>query len=157
MAFILGIDPGLCHTGWALLPLKDTPQKTTWGCIATNARQPLEQRLVSLFNQLQSVFKENKPHLVAIEKTLVGRGKPESLTLAGARSISLLVTGLFNLPLFEYAPTHIKKIMTGSGHATKQQVIFMVQQALNTEKKLNSHEADAVAVALTQLYTNQNF
>ncbi|MGB1229599.1 MAG: crossover junction endodeoxyribonuclease RuvC [Holosporaceae bacterium] len=157
MAFILGIDPGLCYTGWALLPLKDTPQKTTWGCIATNAQQPLEKRLVSLFHQLQKIFEEKTPHLVAIEKTLVGRGKPDSLALASARSMSLLLTGLFNLPLFEYAPTHIKKIMTGNGHATKQQVVFMVQQALNTEKKLNSHEADAVAVALTQLYTNQNF
>ena len=154
---VLGIDPGLCDTGWALLSSENYTQNSTWGSVRTSPKDDIEQRLAKLFTALQKIFSTTKPDMVALENTLVGRGKADSLKLASARSIVLLTAGLDKIPVKTHAPTHIKKAITGNGQATKRQIIFMVQQTLKTDARMNTHEADAVAVALTQVYSKPSF
>ena len=57
--------------------------------------------------------------------------------------------------LYEYTPLQIKQALTGNGRAEKQQVQYMVKAILNLAKTPKPDDAaDAVAVALTHLQTN---
>ena len=154
---VLGLDPGLRKTGWAVVD-NETGRLSAraWGVITPPPSLPLERRLSYLFEQLKECFQGHTPQAVALEKTLVGRGQYDSLKLAFARGVCLSVAGLFELPVHECAPTRIKKNITGYGRASKDQIAFMVKEQLSIKDDLSSDESDALAIAssyITRLNT----
>ena len=65
------------------------------------------------------------------------------LLLAGARA---------NITIHEYPPAEIKKAITGTGGATKEQVQYMVKTLLRLKSVPSPNDAaDGVAAALTCL------
>ena len=57
--------------------------------------------------------------------------------------------------LYEYTPLQVKQAITGQGRAEKKQVQFMVKNIFGLEKVPKPDDAaDAVAIALTHLQTN---
>jgi crossover junction endodeoxyribonuclease RuvC len=147
---VLGLDPGLRYTGWGLV--EDIGSKRiapAWGKIQPNPKLPLESRLAFLFEHLKDCFEIHKPDVVSLEKTLVGRGRYDSLKLAFARGVCLCVAGIFKVPVYEYPPTHIKKTITGYGAASKDQISFMVKEQLSIKDDISSDESDALAIAMS--------
>ncbi|MEI6157441.1 MAG: crossover junction endodeoxyribonuclease RuvC, partial [Atribacterota bacterium] len=60
---------------------------------------------------------------------------------------------MHSLPIYEYTPLEVKKSVVGYGRASKEQVIYMVQQILSISEKLKSDDvADALAVALCRAF-----
>jgi len=54
----------------------------------------------------------------------------------------------------EYTPLQVKMALVGYGQAEKEQVEIMVRTFLNLEESISpSHASDAVAVALTDMFT----
>jgi crossover junction endodeoxyribonuclease RuvC len=53
------------------------------------------------------------------------------------------------LPVAEYAPNFIKRSVTGSGHADKNQIAAMLAILLPKAELHDEHAADALAVAIT--------
>ena len=146
---LLGIDPGLQHTGWGVTQADGGSLRAeAWGVISPPARMPTPERLSYLFQHLDHCLKQYTPDVIVVEKSLVGPGKHASLVLAFARSIALLVPALHKKPIFEYDPTLVKKNITGFGHAQKEQVAFMVSQILSIPKISESHSADALALTI---------
>jgi len=144
---ILGLDPGLRHTGWGVVCReKENIKAEDWGVISPPANTAMEQRLVALENTLETVFKTYTFHAVALEKVLIGKGATSALSLAFAQSVCLLLTGRHKMALHMYHPTHLKKALTGNGRATKDTMRFFVQETLALPP-LNHHAADALALA----------
>ena len=56
------------------------------------------------------------------------------------------------LPIVDYSPNQIKKTVVGKGHASKEQVSFMVQQLLKLSKAPQADAADALAGAICHAY-----
>ena len=57
-----------------------------------------------------------------------------------------------NLPVLEFTPMQIKKSVTGTGAAEKNQIIFMVQRLLGIRDKIEPDDtADALAAAICGL------
>ena len=74
---------------------------------------------------------------------------PEStLKLGMARGVLLMLPSIFNIPVFEYRPNHVKKAVTGSGHADKEQIMKMIQLLLRPQEVVTKDSADALAIAL---------
>jgi len=71
------------------------------------------------------------------------------MKMCHARGVILLAVANSGLPLFEYAPSEVKRAVVGTGSASKPQVRFMVEQILGLPKLEGPHDtSDAIALAL---------
>ncbi|MFO1020785.1 MAG: crossover junction endodeoxyribonuclease RuvC [Planctomycetales bacterium] len=58
------------------------------------------------------------------------------------------------IPLFHYTPTQVKRLLTGSGHASKEQMQHAIRTELGLASVLEPHDvADAFAIALCHYYS----
>ncbi|MCL2745576.1 MAG: crossover junction endodeoxyribonuclease RuvC [Coriobacteriia bacterium] len=155
METILGIDPGLHHTGWAIVstPIgKNNPQALAYGVIKTRAEDALNVRLATIYDDVCAVIERYQPTSCAIEGVFFGLNAKTALTLGQARGAAILATSKRGLVLGEYPPATIKLSIVGSGQAEKEQVTYMVRQLLGLDHDPKpDHCADALAVALTHL------
>ncbi|CAN5623238.1 crossover junction endodeoxyribonuclease RuvC [soil metagenome] len=150
---ILGIDPGLQCTGYAVL--EGTLRGVTLceaGVVRTTGKD-LAVRLTTLFDSMAEVLEEWKPESIAIEQLYAHYAHPRTAILMGhARGVFFLLGGQRGLPVLSYPSTHIKRLVTGSGHASKLQMQHAVMRELGLTKPPEPHDvADAIAVALCHL------
>ncbi len=151
--YILGLDPGLNHTGWGILYSKDhTIEYVDHGVIHTNAKQTLPTRLASLHQQLHALLNKHIIDEAAVEETFVNSNATATLKLGMARGIVLAAPALAGVPVFEYGANKVKKTVTGSGHADKQKVATMLHYVLpGMPKGGASDDTDALAIALCHI------
>jgi len=146
---ILGIDPGSLITGYGLIEVQGSRNRCiSLGVIKLPEKQPLEQRLLQLLNQLRAVIGEHAPDEVAMEQVFVRRNVASALVLGQARGAALCAVAEASLPLHEYAPASIKLAVAGNGRAEKPQVQRMVKVLLNLATAPVEDAADALACAL---------
>ena len=149
---ILGIDPGIGICGFGLIETttRADAKALDFGVITTKMNSPLPGRLKELYDSLQEVFESTKPDVVAVEKLFFSKNVTTGIAVAEARGLVLLVAEQNGLPIYEYTPNEIKKVLTGYGAAGKPQIQEMVKLHLNLEKKPKPDDAaDALAVAIT--------
>jgi crossover junction endodeoxyribonuclease RuvC len=88
--------------------------------------------------------------MVAVESIFYARNVRTTVTLGHTRGVLLLAAAQANIPIHEYSPAEIKKAITGTGGATKEQVQYMVKTLLRLKTVPSpSDAADGVAAALT--------
>jgi crossover junction endodeoxyribonuclease RuvC len=146
---ILGVDPGLRHTGWGLI--EATGSRLSFlacGSIKTDMGNSLADRLASIHCALMALVDENAPHEAAVEETFVNRDPQSTLKLGQARGVALAALALKNLPVAEYAANLVKKTVVGVGHAEKNQIAMMVRVLLPGSTASAPDAADALAVAI---------
>jgi crossover junction endodeoxyribonuclease RuvC len=146
---ILGIDPGLQHTGWGII--EKNGNKLSYiadGTINSNPKDDLSNRLKTLHKGICEVIEVYKPNQAAIEETFVNNNPVTTLRLGQARGALVLAPALYNIPLSEYAPNKIKKAVVGSGHAQKDQIDLMVKMLLPGATPKSKDSADALAIAI---------
>ncbi len=152
-SIILGIDPGLQKTGWGVIAVEGTRHRFLGcGTIKPPTKLPLSERLFILNDKLQELIANYRPTQAAIEETFVSVNGASTLKLGQARGALLLSLSLADLPVSEYAANLIKKTMTGSGHADKQQIGRMVATLLPKARaeieQAGEDARDALAIAL---------
>ena len=116
--------------------------------LGANARAPLEERLGEIARDLTGVVEEFAPQVLAVEDVFSGLNARSALALAHARGAVLAVAGIAGLRVHSYAPAVVKKVVTGHGRASKEQVARMVQTLIGLRALPRSDAADALAVAL---------
>lgn len=148
---ILGIDPGTGICGFGVIEVsKNQPRMLDNGVIATPPHTPLPDRLLDIYDSLHEIIKLNKPDVISVEKLFFTKNITTGISVAEARGVVLLVARQHNLPIFEYTPNEIKKIMTGYGNAKKNQVQEMVKLHLKLKEVPKPDDAaDALAAAIT--------
>ncbi|HEY0526416.1 MAG TPA: crossover junction endodeoxyribonuclease RuvC [Stellaceae bacterium] len=148
---LLGLDPGLRHTGWGVIDVAGSRLSyVSAGVAHSNAKAPLAERLVSLFRQLNDVIDRYAPAEAAVEETFVNKNPASTLKLGVARGVVLLAPAERGIPVAEYSANLIKKSVVGAGHADKVQVGMMVRRLLpNCDlEESRADAADALAVAI---------
>lgn len=155
---ILGLDPGLAILGFGVVEGdRDRPASLTeppvasldFGIIETPKHTAVGDRLCTIYDDLHTLINQVQPDLVAIEKLFFYR-MGNTILVAQARGVIMLVLAQHQLPFVEFTPAQIKQALTGYGNAEK----FAVQEAVARELKLEKipkpdDAADALAVALT--------
>ncbi len=150
---ILGIDPGLRHTGWGVIVAEGSRLSfVSSGVIHTATGLALSERLRLLHVGLSQVIEAEWPDEAAVEETFVNRDPQSALKLGQARDIALVVPALAGLPVAEYSANLVKKSITGTGHAEKQQVAAMLKILLPRSVAGSADAADALAVAITHAH-----
>ena len=146
---IIGIDPGLRNTGWGIIETKgDKILEVANGICDTKTSDNLSLRLRSIFEKLSTVLTEYKPDEAAVENTFVNKDATNTLKLGQARGVCMLVPALAGLTVEEYAPNAIKKAVVGVGHASKEQIKYMVKLQFPKIRLKSIDSTDALAVAI---------
>jgi crossover junction endodeoxyribonuclease RuvC len=153
---LLGLDPGLRHTGWGVLDAAGNRlSHVADGVVHSREGRPLAERLVDLFRQLNEVIDRYAPDEAAVEETFVNKNPASTLKLGVARGVVLLAPAERGVPVFEYSANLIKKSVVGAGHADKQQIQMMVRRLLPGCEIGSPDAADALAVAICHAHHAQ--
>jgi len=146
---IIGIDPGLRRTGWGILEAEGARLiYVASGLVTSDAERDLAYRLRDLYEGLLAVLVSYGPAEAAVEETFVNKDARATLKLGQARGMALLAPAQRGLTIAEYPPNVIKKTVTGTGHAQKQQIAAMVSMLLPKARFRGPDEADALAIAI---------
>ena len=146
---ILGLDPGLRHTGWGVIDVAGNRLTHVADGVAHAAvDMPLASRLSTLFRQILAVLEQFRPDEAAVEETFVNKNPASTLKLGVARGVVLLAPAERGLPVAEYSANMVKKSVVGAGHAEKAQVQMMVRRLLPGCDIAEPDAADALAVAI---------
>tara|TARA_B100000674_G_scaffold99208_1_gene71986 strand:- start:2117 stop:2584 length:468 start_codon:yes stop_codon:yes gene_type:complete len=149
---ILGIDPGLARVGYGIIEFqKGKKVLLDCGIIETNKDKSEEDRLNEIHLDLKQIIKLWNPDLAAVEKFFFYRSST-TISVVQARGVIMMTLGASKIPISEYAPAQIKLIVTGSGKASKKEVIEAVMYHLDMKYAPKPDDsADALAIALTRL------
>jgi len=143
---VLGIDPGMADTGWAVL---DDSKLTSSGLVKTEPPQALPERLHRLHAEIVELLARFSPDAVAIEEMFFVQIAHTVRATLQARGVILLAAAQAKVPVFEYNPRQVKSALTGSGTAAKAQMQKMVQRTLALTDELRPDDvSDAAAIAL---------
>ena len=153
---IIGIDPGLRCTGFGIIDSSNNNLEVIdFGIIKTDSKESLSKRLKTIYCDVKEIIEMYKPSIMSIEDIFYGKNVKSALLLGHARSVPMVVSANYDMPLYEFSSRRIKQAITGNGNATKEQVQFMVQRILLMDKLPQPLDAsDALATAICY---NQNF
>ncbi len=146
---IIGLDPGLRHTGWGIVAQEGNRLSfIAAGRISPDTELPMAARLCELAEGLGDVLAQHRPLEAAIEETFVNKNALSALKLGQARGVAMLVLAQGGLSVSEYAANRVKQSVTGYGHADKTQIQAMINMLLPGTGKMAADAADALAVAI---------
>jgi len=151
---VLGIDPGLQRTGYAVLGYDHkAPQLKEAGVLSTSDSDSLQERLQSIYDSVEEVIEEFQPDILVIENLYSHYSHPQTAVVMGhARGVIFLCAAKRKMPVVCYAATRIKKSITGNGRATKMQVQRSIKSIMKLETLPDPPDvADAIAVALCHI------
>ncbi len=153
---ILGIDPGLLHTGWAIIDAQGPSRHyVASGVILPPKNETMANRLACIFRGVSEICEKFSPDELSIEIIFVNTNAKTSLVLGQARAAAIVAAAIREIPVFEYEPNKIKKALTCAGHADKDQVYKMVKMFLPLANPKTPDESDAIAIALAHANSMQ--
>ena len=143
---ILGVDPGLAGTGFALFA---EPNLVISCSTVVTIPGRDGARLLTITNHLRALLADTPPAEASIEELFMGRNATSAVGVAQARGAILNVLEECAVPVFEYKPSQVKVILTGYGNADKAQIGRMLAaQVKLPDGRLDDHARDAIAIAL---------
>jgi len=148
---IIGIDPGLARVGYGIIEVKGNEKiLLDCGIIETKKEHKEEKRLLEISIDLKELINKWKPDYAAVEKFFFYKSST-TISVVQARGVIMMTLGSFDIPISEYAPAQIKLAITGSGKATKKDVLDSVMYSLKLDYPPRPDDsADALAIALTK-------
>ena len=151
---ILGIDPGLRVTGFGVIAVTGNQLAfVTCGCIKSDAREQLPERLRMILHDLSEVIAREQPTEVAVEKVFVNVIPQSTLLLGQARGAAISAAVQAGLPVAEYTALQVKQAVVGHGKAAKEQVQEMVKRLLDLPGVPSADAADALACAIAHAHS----
>ncbi len=150
-ARILGIDPALRVTGYGAIERTARGVRLIEaGIVSPRTDRALEDRLHELHRGISEVLAQTRPDIVVIEELYTTYKNPMTAILMGhARGVMCLASAQAGVPVRTLGHAHVKRALTGSGAARKEQVNSMVTRLLNLRTAPKPNDvSDALAIAL---------
>ncbi|MBW1859316.1 MAG: crossover junction endodeoxyribonuclease RuvC [Deltaproteobacteria bacterium] len=154
---VVGIDPGLAETGFGVVHGSISRIRDyTFGTIRTSKAETLPDRLHHIFSELCSILDSEKPNLMVIEDIFSIKEYPKSgIALGKVCGVILLACSQYGVQAMDVPVREVKRILTGSGSASKSQMERVVRHLLKRDKPITpSHASDAIALALVGVFRN---
>ena len=157
---VIGIDPGLNITGYAVVePAGRGVLVLEAGVIrTTSAGDEMGDRLALIHQGILDILDAYPSVALALEQVHSHVRHPRtSILMAHARGVIVLAAAQRGLQVYGYAATRIKKTLTGSGKAPKEQMQYAIKTELGLNDLPEPHDvADACAVALCHVQISRN-
>lgn len=147
---ILGIDPGTRVTGFGVIrrDSDSSLRHIQHGLIKLDSDADLPLRLSQLGEDLESLMIKYRPDVVVIEKIFLGKNADSAFKLGHARGVVMYEAIKNKSQVYEYATRVVKKGISGTGAATKEEVAFFVSRILGLSEIKYLDASDALAMAL---------
>lgn len=145
MKLVLGIDPGIANLGWAVT---HGSRIVNCGVIKTSPRQETDARLLTIYEALELIVDKHD----LFRQHMANERLPYSAKMASASGIGEvigvlgLLCAFYQMKRFEYSPMAAKKSSTGTGKATKEEMMQSARD-LGWSGEIKEHSADAIAIA----------
>ena len=154
MKAILGIDPGLDRTGYGVIDVSTGKVRLLEAGVVRSSAKELADRVKEIYDGVREVIDLFHPEVMAMEQLYSHYDHPQTAVKMGhARGCICLAAAQSDIRVISYAATQVKKILTGSGRATKDQVQRAIKLELGLEQSPDPPDvADALAIALCHLY-----
>ncbi len=159
MAFprIIGIDPGTLLAGFAVVeatkPIPMHPRDfRILGAGVLRAQRSLSswERIGMMHQSMHELMEEFQPKICVLENVFFGKNVQSAITLGQVRGAFISAAYRSRLKIAEIAPTTVKKMVSGNGHAGKEEVLNSLQALMGFNKgKLPFDASDALAIALS--------
>jgi crossover junction endodeoxyribonuclease RuvC len=153
-ARVVGVDPGLVGTGYAVLEAGHAGiDVLDAGVIETRATMALAERVHAIYDGVWGVLDKHGPAAVVVEDLYASYAFPRTaLLMAHARGVICLAAHQKDVPVLTLAPAEVKRAIAAHGAASKEQIQHSIQRLLSlAELPRPSHVADALALAFTGL------
>lgn len=148
---VLGIDPGLAATGFAVLSGKslDTIRILAQGTIRTSPKTSIEGRIGEIHSRLEQIAKTHLPNALIIEDHFNRKNAPGAgLMLGPVIGVVALLAYRLQLAFVSIPPRELKHRITGYGGASKESVQQSLSIWIGPSVHLSStHEGDAMGLA----------
>ena len=152
MTTVLGLDRGSQIAGYAVIQQSgDKVRRVDSGSLILPRKSSYSERLMILHQHLDEIFKAHQPNVVVVEKAFFGKNADSAFKLGQVRGVCLLLAAQYGAELHEYAAKRIKKVITGSGAATKEHVQMVVSAMIGQPVQGTFDESDALAIAFCHL------
>ncbi len=117
----------------------------------------MAEKVLSVYKGVAEVIAQFKPEAMAVEQLYAHYDHPRTAILMGhARGVIFLAAAQAGISVVSYASTQVKKLVTGNGRASKDQVQRTIQQEFGMAQLPEPPDvADALAVALCHYYQNK--
>jgi crossover junction endodeoxyribonuclease RuvC len=145
----LGIDPGSLHTGYGFVKRVGSRLiRIDSGTIHTDAKKPMELRLLTIRDRLEEILTACPPDHAAVEDIFFAKNANSALKLGQVRGVILVTLAGRHIPVASFPPALVKRAIVGSGKADKTQMQRVVQAILGLKEIPQVDEADALAIAV---------
>src|SRR6266576_257356 len=153
---VLAIDASLRNCGVAIVDGANGKTRALFfGTIHNGTSLRSSACLVAIRDRLVQLIREHQPDCCALEAVIYVQSYKTAILLGAARGAAILAAAENGLPVFEYSPKRIKQSTVGRGAAGKDQVAFMVRALLGLTETPDADAADALAIGLTHLRSEQ--
>lgn len=148
---VLGLDPSVRSTGYGVIECRGTALRfVEAGVITTNGTSTFHERLGDISASVRALIAATRPDVLAIEEVFARSINPRTtIMMAHARGAMLAAAAEARLRVFELSATSVKRAVTGSGAASKDQVGRMVVELLRLPRMPRPADVtDALALAI---------
>jgi len=148
---VLGVDPGLNITGYGVVEVSRSGAAIVEaGTIRPDAGAGMAGRIAQIHAELSQILAELRPDAAAVEKLYAHYKHPRTaILMAHARGAVLLACHAAGVSVHDLPSTHVKKNLTGNGHASKAQMQRAIQMVFSLDQPPEPPDvADALAIAL---------
>lgn len=155
---LLGIDPGTNILGYAVIEVRKKKLfLVQHGVLTLSHLESHQLKLKRIFERIQELIDQYQPKEMAIEAPFFGKNVQSMLKLGRAQGVAIAAAMTKGVEMTEYAPKKIKKSVTGSGNASKEQVAAMLESILNQKlTQLSLDATDALAAAVCHYYQSSS-
>ncbi|MCM8804176.1 MAG: crossover junction endodeoxyribonuclease RuvC [Candidatus Omnitrophica bacterium] len=146
----IGIDPGINKLGYGII--EENFKVIDVGTIYPPFKLNYEDKIKYILKNYELLIEKYNPDFVSIEEIYVAKNVQIAL------KIGIIIGGIicksisYNIKFYLIPPSEIKKMVTGKGQATKEQVKFMVENLTNFHSFKSFEETDAVASAISTIF-----
>lgn len=145
---VIGFDPSLRQTGYAVVDSKSRSIIAA-GVINTAQSDDLYGRIHEIFKNTGEILDRYRVEHSAFEESFYYKNVRTANILSQVRTAIVLSCMERGLTVSAFSPNNIKKCVTGRGHASKEQVLYMVRQIFGIKDDVPDDVSDALAVAYT--------
>ncbi|MFT4570701.1 MAG: crossover junction endodeoxyribonuclease RuvC [Hyphomicrobiaceae bacterium] len=145
---VLGVDPGTVRCGWGIVDSSGSRLERVASGVIQVGRGDIAPRLAKISEHISAMIVAHQPDSLSLERSFLARNVQSAFRLGEARGAIMAVSSSAGLTVAEYAPTTLKKAVTGTGRADKAQIQAAISRLFGAGFDPAEDEADALAAAV---------
>lgn len=152
---VIGVDPGTVKLGYSVIEKRNGKVSLLIsGVIVFNKNDTLSQKLLYIFDFFKALVERyrdlSERMFFSLEEQYCKKNPQSAFVLVSCSSILLLISAMENITFLSFAPSKIKKIVSGDGSADKEMIYLSLQNQFSIDFSILSFdESDAIAIALS--------